>query len=185
MKNKWMIVSSVLLCGLMLLGLFGCNQEPVSGGTTDKTDYNAPKVIKSKEITKFYATFYPAGEWLGGDESMQYVFEVKKDAEGKLTASESKTGISVPADKTMLKSLQDIIDKYKLVKNNGVYRVTAGLAPECQECSMNVSYASGEELSFTANNDPYAEWEKEMYMTFASWFSKNGDKILVPPQNKE
>ena len=184
MRNKCITVLALLLCGVLLFGFSGCGKEdnPTTGSTTDKTDYNAPKEIKSKDIIDFYATFCLAGEWTKGEESLQYEFEVKKDSKGKYTASESTVGIVAPADETLLKSLQDIIDRFNLVKDNGVYKVTAGLAPECRECSLDVYYKSGESLKFTKNNDPYAQWEQEMYMTFADWFAEKGDESLMPPE---
>lgn len=184
MKKTGIIILALLLCGALLLWLSGCGIEdnPTTGSTTDKTDYNAPKTIKSKDIVDFYATFCLAGEWTKGQESLQYEFEVKRGNKGKFTACEYTVGVAAPADETLLKSLQDIIDRYKLVEDNGVNKQTAGLAPECQECSLNVYYKSGETLMFTKNNNPYAQWEKDIYMTFAEWFAKKGDESLIPPE---
>lgn len=183
MKKRIISVLVLLLCAFMAFGLAGCGDENIEdGGTTDLTDYNAPKEIKSKDIKDFSVTFCLAGEWTPGRESLKCDFKVKKNQKGELTASESTLGISVPAGKSLFNKIQKIIDKYKLVENNGVYRVTAGLAPECQKCSMTVNYRSGEKLTFTTNNDPYEKWAEEMYQVFADWFAENGDKSLPKPE---
>lgn len=175
----------MLICALSLFGFTGCKKDPpVSGGTTDKTDYNAPKEIKSKDITRFHASFLLSGEWSEGKENSNYIFEVKKDENGVLTATERTLKLSEKADKNLLVSLQEIIDEQKLVKQNGVYRVTAGLPPEYQECSLTVNYTSGESLYFTINNNPRAEWAKQVYLTFANWFSEKGNDSLMPPDKK-
>ena len=71
------------------------------------------------------------------------------------------TGANAFAEDAFLVQLQNVIDAYRLVELNGVYRVTAGLAPEYQECCVFVEYESGEKLNFTVNNDPEAEWAKK------------------------
>ena len=55
-KNKGKIMITIVLCALALVGVGVCsmvaknrnNNPPVCGGTTDETDYKAPKVIKSR-----------------------------------------------------------------------------------------------------------------------------------------
>ena len=194
MSERIITVILIIVLVLSIALLFGCSgnnvpkqisepvSEPIEGGTvTDKTDPNAPKEIKSKDISDFYATFFLEGEWSPGREYMQYTFEVKPDADGKLTASETGIGINAPATPDFMASLQDVIDKYSLVQNNGVYNVTAGLPPEYQLCELTVSYASGEKLTFTTNNNPDAEWIKDTYLLFADHFAANGDDSMLPP----
>ncbi len=155
--------------------------EPVEGGTVINNDKNAPKEIKSKEITGYYFNFGLSGEWSEGRENAFYTFEIKENGSGVLTVYEQTTGISAPADEEILKSLQDIIDKYELVKMNGRYHLTAGLPPEFAASNLNVDYASGENLSITDNNNPNGEAEQETYLAFSKWFSKNGiNDLLIP-----
>ena len=99
---------------------------------------------------------------------------------GVLTASEERSGASLPADAALLTALQNVIDEYDLAQFNGVYRVTAGLPPEFQERTLRVEYASGETLSFTENNEPEALWAERFYEVFADWFAANGDESLRP-----
>ena len=190
-KRKELVILSALLCALALFGLGGCQpadpdpDAPTSGGTTDRTDYDAPKEIKSKDISVYYATFFLTGEWRPGIEGDQFTFEIKDDGNGVLTAYENSTGISSPADDALLAAMQGIIDEYELVQRNGVYRVTAGLPPEFQDCTLTVDYASGEHLTFTTNNNPDEKWIQQTYLTFANWFAEKGDDTLLPPKRTE
>lgn len=171
----------ILLSALALLGLGGCTNEPeaIDGGTTTVIDADAPKVIESKEITAFSVNFFLWNRWRGEDEHF-FRFEVKEDASGTLTASETRSGVSHPADEALLSALQEIIDEYELVKENGLYEVTAGLPPEYQERTLRVEYASGESLCFTTNNEPNAAWAERVYEVFADWFAANGQDALRP-----
>lgn len=175
-------ILTALLCAA-ILGLCGCTPrpEPIVGGTTDKTDPNAPKSIASHEITAFSASFYLRGEWARGQSSRLYTFTVSVE-NGVLTAAEPTLGVTKPADDALLSALDETIRAYDLMEQNGVYRVTAGLAPDYQACSVEALYASGETLRFTVNNDPEAAWAKAVYLLFADWFAQNGDDSLLPPQ---
>ena len=188
MRGK--IIMAVLFSLLTFLGLGGCASavdRPECGGTTDKTDHNAPKTIVSKDLTDYYAHFYLPGEWSPGRKDRFYTVEVRKDEQGVLTAtvwtdSLKDACVSLPADEKLLAKLQAIIDERRLAGSNGVYRVTAGLPPEFQACHFKANYASGEKIEFTQNNNPDAEWTRETYLTFAEWFAEKGDDSLLPPK---
>lgn len=182
-----MRVAAVPLILLAALVLAGCKKpavtpSPISGGVTDRTDPLAPKTIASKDISGFYATFCPGGEWSPGRSTVFYTFEVKPDDAGVLTASEATVSVSAPADKSLLGALQAVIDAHGLAERNGEYRTTAGLPPEFWPCTLTVSYASGEKLSFTHNNEPEQEWAKDIYLAFAEWFASRGIEDLLPPE---
>lgn len=151
----------------------------LAGGTTDRSDPSAPKTIKSRDITGFEAVFYLSTRWTakGGH---QFRFQVKKDAAGVLTASEEISAVSRPADAKLLAALQAVIEQWKLAQENGVYRVTSGLPPEFQPCSLQVDYASGEVLRFTRDNSPEAQWSENFYDVFAAWFAGKGEMALYP-----
>ena len=190
MRHIGKLVLSAILSALTFFGVGGCASavdRPTAGGTTDKTDYAAPKAIESKELTSFYAHFYLPGEWSPGKENRFYTFDVHKDEQGVLTAfahtdSVQEAVISRPADEKLLTALQSVIDERHLAGENGVYRVTAGLPPQFQKCRFDAGYASGEKLTFTKNNNPDAEWTREIYMAFANWFAERGDASLLPPE---
>ncbi len=166
-----------LLCVLTLFGLGGC-KKPLgnieSGGVIDKTDYNAPKTIVSKEITGFHTTFTLTQVGENNEETKRFTFDIKENESGVLTAYAEESAIRYPADAALLTALQGIIDEQALAQYNGVYRVTAGLPPEFQECNLMVQYASGETLTFTKNSEPRLEWTRAIYDVFADWFTEKG-----------
>ena len=191
MKRMGKMLLSAALSALTFFSFSGCSGrpvgEPVCGGTTDKTDHDAPKKIVSRDLTDFHAHFYLRGEWSPGREDRFYTCEVKKDEQGALTAAvwtdtTDAALITVPAEEALLASLQAVIEKEGLASRNGIYRVTAGLPPEFQACHFSASYASGETLAFTENNNPDAEWTRETYLIFADWFAEKGDDSLLPPK---
>lgn len=165
-----------------LFGLFGGkDRKPghICGGTTDLTDKSAPKSIVSKEIEQFSASFFLA-ERCTAEKEHEFSFCIGEAEDGELTVSDKRSGKSLPADEKLLQKMQDIIDRHRLVLKNGEYIVTAGLPPEYQPCSLKVTYASGETLTFTENNDPYSLWALDIYTAIAEYFSENGDESLFP-----
>ena len=179
-RRKGRLIMITLLSALMAFNLFGCQkQRPESGGVTDKTDPNAPKEINSKDISEFSVNFFHETRKNINEEQF-FHFEVKKNDKGILMAEEIKTGISQEADKQLLDSLQEVIDRYGLVAMNGYYRVTAGLPPEYQKCTLTVIYESDEKLTFSENNNPSAKWTAAFYDVFAKWFAQKGDDSLYP-----
>lgn len=189
LKRKGGHIVALILCASLLSGLFGCGQkpdggtdEPVDGGGTYRRDDSAPKVIESKDITDFYASFFIGTRWTG-DEDHQFHFSVKPDETGALTAREELSGVSSAADSELLSRLQAVIDKYDLASKNGIYESNMSLPPEFQDCEMLVDYASGEQLKFKILNEPYALWGEEVYDTFADWFGEKGNQSLWPPED--
>lgn len=188
MNRKTGVLTAVLLCLILAFGMCGgawadvMDEEPIDGGTINRTDYSAPKEIESDTIVGFDAHFFLFTRWKTDDTDIEFRFLVKEDDEGVLMASEEILGISRPADEELLDSLQEVIRENDLVSMNGVYEFTAGLAPEFSECELTVAYDSGESIRFTIGNNPYALWSEEVYDVFAEWFAANGDDSLYPPQ---
>ena len=173
MKRIW---KKLAAAGMALL-MTGCGktagQEIVSGGVTDKSDPNAPKVIESTEITEFSVSVFLAERWTD-EERHPFDFAVKPDENGVLTAYEMHSGIRYPADDTLLCALQEVISQNDLAAMNGVYRVVAGLAPTDWPRELKVQYASGETLQYTVNNNPYEAWALQICDVFSDWFQANG-----------
>lgn len=152
--------------------------EHLCGGTIDNTDNKAPKVITSKQLTYFSACVYlSTRENQNGEHNFD--FEIKQSESSTLTAYEHNLSVSCKADTRMLESLQTIIDKFSLALKNGENRITAGLPPEYQPCTFKALYASGEQLYFRYDNDPFAQWAEEVYTVFAEHFAQNGERSLV------
>jgi len=162
--------------GIALL-MTGCGKttdpEIISGGTTDNSDPDAPKVIESTEITAFSAAVFLAERWTEG-ENHWFDFQVKQDENGVLTAYENRSGIRCRADETLLRALQEVIEQNNLAAMNGIHEITAGLPPEYQPRRLKVDYVSGETLRCTVDNDPYEAWAVQVCDVFAEWFNAKG-----------
>ena len=176
-----LILSASALMGLF--SLFGCRKnspdEPVDGGTVTHVDSDAPKTVESKELTAFSAELFLSNRWYG-DEQHEFHFLISPDQSGALTASEANSGVSLPADEELLTGLAEIVAEYDLASMNGLYDVTAGLPPEAWAHPFHAAYASGEEISFTVNNQPFSAWGEAVYDLYASWFEKHGITDLYP-----
>lgn len=170
MKVLWFLVVAAL-AGLALTACWPEEKAPVCGGVTDKTDHAAPKVIESKEITALNASF-----WMGDEEShgQRWNLSARRDSSGNTSVSiEGAMQGQFQGEHTVLDTAQDIIDRFELVKLNGVDRVTAGLPPWFSPSRLSVEYASGERLFFHMNGDPQAGWPKAMLDIFLEVFDKN------------
>lgn len=170
-KNIFKTLVTALLC---LVGLTACKEEPapICGGVTDNTNPDAPKVIESKEITDFYAFF-----WLDAHLSAEekHIFEFTASQNGEIvTISETNSAFSTETAKEFMASLQNVVDSHNLAENNGISKTTAGLAPKYQPCTVKITYASGETLSFKINNDPDSLWAEDFYAVFTNCFAAKG-----------
>ncbi len=131
-------------------------EEPVAidGGTTEEIDHEAPKKIKSKELTSFLcyysvmdrddfplegAVTYTFRAELSGD-------QVKGSYETELEKKE------FTADKDFMTRLQKLVDELDLAQYNGIYRKTDGL-PEEFGAKLSLKYASGESIYAYNNED--------------------------------
>ena len=167
--------------------MFGAGNPLAFGGKTVHTDFDAPKVIESRELLFFSAKFYLFSEYdsrIGGS----YWFEVKADESGKLLLTEkySFRDLSCEVSAEIFEELQKIIEKYDLVKMNGIEEYTNGLVAEFQPSFLSADYVSGENLYFCTNNDPHAYWSRDVLNLFGKEFAKNGDRrFLPPPETRE
>ena len=154
--------------------------EPVCGGTETRIDENAPKQIISREITWLYISFFLESEWSERVNNRRCTFKITADEQGSLIAREEKSGVAYAADKQLLNELAQIEQEYELAANNGVYKVTAGLPPQFQECCYESRHSSGEVLKFTLNNKPEWDWTRKIYISFAEFFDRCGDSSFLP-----
>lgn len=187
MKLRMELLSFLLFtAGTMALFCAGCAvfhqepaDEPIEGGTVTHTDSGAPKQIESREIREFDARFFLYTRYSGAEDRL-FHFTLAKDEAGTLMAKEENRGIASEAGEELLGQLQNVIEQYELVKQNGIYNVTAGLPPEAQPGGIHVVYESGETLQFTTDNDPYAAWSAAFYDVFSAWFARCGIDALEP-----
>lgn len=136
--------------------------EDIDGGQTHYVNENAPKAVKSDEITCFsckcsttdipindspvagrYFTLY-AGESQGS-------FEAR--AGGRVYAKRS----FVP-DAAFFTQLQQIVAEYDLAQYNGEFYTVAGLPPDLG-AKLNIRYASEEQISASDNQNCFLPLE--------------------------
>lgn len=157
------------------------NEDIPCGGTTNNSDYNAPKVINSNTITKFKVGFFHEGEFdSSGDR--YFTFEIAPDENGKLILKDSYDDPGMEVDQSVLDGVQAIIKEYNLASLNGIDRHTAGLPPEFETCYLNVVYDSGEQINYSENSDPGADWSAAIRDYFANIYAEHGDDKYLPPK---
>ena len=166
MKKK-LFTALIMLLTLLTVGCSGPAKEdidpapPITGGKVDRTDHEAPKEIKSKNLTYFSDKFFLYGRY-NHEKDALYDFEVIKQEDGSVSIEEKRCyKVNCKTDEYILKDLQAVIDKYELAKLNGVDKHTAGLPPEYQPSYFRAEYESGESLSFSTDNDKEALTEEE------------------------
>lgn len=167
---------------IMFMSNFGFGKPSgpaMCGGKVDHTNHAAPKNIKSKKITGFNARFYLDHNDSGDDNySGFYHFTIEKGV-----LSEDRLNISEQINESVTEKLQAIIEKYDLVKKNGVDVHTSGLPPEFQPCYLSADYESGENLYFSENNDPRSPWAREIFELFRQFFIERGHSELQPSED--
>ncbi len=135
------------------------------GGVRDYSNPLASKIVRSREIVALETKFRL---WDGSDSGGRgYFFQICKQggASFLLTASGGKKGFA-QVDAEFLDKVQRVIEKHDLIRRNGISQTTSGLPVQFSPCSLNVDYASGERLYFCVDNDPEAEWAKDMKKLF-------------------
>lgn len=148
----------------------------VCGGQVDRS-YLAPKTIRSRELVAFsvhyYLEYYAAGD-------IRYEAPVSFSVENGLFSTSYGGGISAPVDEDFLTRIRDIIDRYGLVALNGRDKHTAGLPPQFQPCWLSATYASGEKLYFSTNNDPTSDWGRALFFLYREKLVECGRTELKP-----
>lgn len=186
--KKYLLISFILL----LTCLTGCKnkndevvkkneEEPVCGGVTNNTDYNAPKVINSDKLVKFSVGFYHEDKF-DSSSGRYFIFVLETDTDGKIILKDSYNGDGFEVSESVLDGTQEIIKKYDLAKANGVNKITAGLPPEFEECDFYAEYDNGECIRFAENSDPSSEWGREFIDYFADVFAEHGDNQYLTPK---
>lgn len=159
-------------------------EEIITGGTKDKSNYNAPKEIQSEELVLFETEFYRYGG-LVYDEDREYRFKMIKSEDDQFIISEGyDEKLSCETDSSFATKLNNIIKEYNLVKFNGTDTETYGLPDEYRPYWLKADYASDEKLFFSMDGDPNEEWTGEVLNLFAMEFSKHGIDDLLPEKEE-
>lgn len=175
-------VKSALLIFLNFFGIMkSCSQNnlPVSGGRTVRQEKCDP--IKSTELKSLSVSMFISPRAYRGAFEGHYSIKVQPADDGKFTLSCEGNTVTIGADEVM--GFQNIIMAHGLESKNGLYSVTAGLAPEYQPMHFDAEYASGEKLSFTVNNEPLSQWEILLFRYVRDLLLAHGDKAYVVPED--
>ena len=164
-------------------GLFGNDPNsagrPICGGRTESWDPEAPKEIKSKNIIEFSTHFFSYNGFYSQDDF--YEIKVNKVADTGEFKLSCKFG-DFKTDEGFLSGIQEIIDKYHLVSENGHYEQVAGLAPQYQPYPFKAVYDSGEELYFATVGNPATSWCADIKKLLCKELLKHGVEDMLPPK---
>ena len=150
------------------------------GARHESWDPDAPKEINSKNIVEFSAHFC-AQKGFGGSLPEFHNLSVTKDPNTGSFALSCGYG-EMKTDKEFLDKLQEIIDKYNLVCENGHSVHVDGLPPEYQSYSLKAVYDSGEVLSFAIGGNPAAGWCIDLRKALCKELVKHGVEDMLPPK---
>ena len=150
------------------------DEEPICGGTTNNTDYNAPKEIESDKLVSLSVGFYHEFKFDTGS-GMFYTFYLEPDENGKLILKDNRLAEGFEVDSSVLDGAQQIIKENNLAAVNGIHKTTAGLPPEYQPCYIEAKYDSGEYISYSENSDPSSAWGEDFVDYFGQIMADNGD----------
>ena len=172
MKWKYIIIAVVILAiaaGIIFALIrngridIGNNDDPVCGGIIDNS-YDAPTVIKSKEITSFYTHFYRFDD--SEIDCTSYEYKIKADGDSfKLIVSHPQAA-ECEITTEELSGLDKILKEKDVAKDNGKDRITSGLPPEFSPMTIKADYKSGEKLYVRENNNPQSELTEELVRYF-------------------
>lgn len=184
----------VLICMVLVVAMIGCNnmdeqgmkdsdivkEERGTGGKVDRSDYNAPKEIKSENLISFSCNYFLYGE-LGREFDSSYGISVKKNSDGKYILCGEVHDISCDTNEEYLRKVQKIIKENNFASINGVNSYTNGLPSEFQPCYFSAEYDSGEKIYFSVDNNPQSNWGKELLRITQAEFTAHGITDINPP----
>lgn len=155
--------------------------EPVCGGKTDLTDYDAPKSVQSEELISFTTRFYRQMDFVYRNDR-SYSFSMKKLDDGTYQIGEEESELSCVTDADFAARLEKLIRDNDIAKLNGIYTETAGLPFEYAPESLNAVYASGESINYHFDGNPESSWNGMVLDLFAKEFDSHGLNELMPPK---
>lgn len=134
----------------------------IDGGTRIRHDTDAPKVIESRELTRFSCRFSALSLMEEDTQLLRGVYD--------FSASRGEDGVSCtvgcnnPAvldgerreirSQELFEELESLLRKYNVAQYNGSYYKVSGL-PDFYGALVDAEYASGETLYCYNNQDPF------------------------------
>ncbi|MBE6572082.1 MAG: hypothetical protein E7656_07540 [Ruminococcaceae bacterium] len=137
--------------------------DHIDGGVKKYTSGDdAPKVVESTEIISFVCeislfSLCDLKEEISGRKYKMTAVLEDDAVMGKLdwhNRYNERETLVFAADVSFMEKLQNIVAKHDLAKHNGYLSHVSGL-PDMYGASINISYASGEEISASDNQDNF------------------------------
>lgn len=147
-------------CSLWIKRLFSrSGPEPEEdGGVRHYLREDAPKEIRSTQITSFACTFSTLDICLEDSPIAGHVLTLQADPEGGCFRQRyGQTWTFVP-DAAFFARLQQLVSRYALAQYNGEHYTVSGLPPDCG-MTLAVRYASGESISASNNQSCFVPLE--------------------------
>lgn len=149
------------------------------GGTVDRS-FDAPKVIKSKDLTAIDTQFFYKEKY-GNRNYIRMHIKLEKNEQNQLVLSEKGFfDVSVKVGNEVLDGAQKLIEKLSLSKFNGEDKYTSGLPDPYSPVYFKAEYASGESIYFYVDGNPEELWCNELGDYFIDTFEKYGETAVLP-----
>ena len=166
--KRWIIGAVCLTAALALAWGLGQKrtQEDIEedGSISNNSDFTAPKVIRSTEISKFscyFSTLALAEEHRLGSFDY-YTMRATQKEDGSVEGyyypayrhGSKDRSYTFFSDRSFMEKLQAIVSDYDLVQYNGIDIMVNGL-PDQYGVDMSIEYASGEVIKAYDNQDNF------------------------------
>ena len=161
------------------------------GGTDATLNEDAPRIIKSEDMTLFYVTSALGGvssEQLEG-ERLSYISAFAAPSNnGTFMFIEKSDGYGYHAERTYsfayveenpFPALVKLVKEFDLAKSNGFHSTTHGL-PENFGGSVDIEYKSGEKISFSNNQSPIFSQKFAAAVSKLFKSAMSGEKVKLP-----
>jgi len=190
-------ILTTLFCAVLVLTMAA---EPAAcfslfrdkpGSTHDHSSLNAPKTIRSQELTEFSAAFTTSGTPVPDGKAAalcpvgRYTLILKKTPKGAYYRALCDNGtkpidLECTVDASALKYLQSVIAKDGLARINGFSKKNSAVG---EYLDLTVRYASGEKISAYAEGGisaiAGAHWDPYLYIgAFRTIAENNGHRFI-------
>lgn len=162
------MMTIVLILGVAAALLAGCAanravtasdtepEAPIDGGTTDRSDPDAPKSIRSKQVIAIdcrFSTLDDAEPGALGNHVYRLSAKLENGAvKGEYAVRDTGETRVFRESHSFLNDIFELADRYQVAQFNGHHRETAGLPPD-YGVDLDIRYASGESIRVSDNQD--------------------------------
>lgn len=173
------ILFTILFLTMGFFNLFAQSKKHDARGGQHIRRYEKREPVKSTELKSLSTSFYIAPLAYGSAFKGHYAIELLPADNERFTLSCNNETIMVGNE--VADDIQNIIAKYKLMENNGVTDITAGLPPEYQPMHFKATYASGEDIAYCINNNPMNMWQIELFRYVREQMLSHGNRAFATP----